>query len=213
MVYALGRRGAGRLRRDLDLPFSRMEWRGKHKTVGRLFLDHALLVSEVMVTLELACRRRGDVKLLSIEDSAGRQLSGTSLNRPTYRWNVKTRGGRRLGVIPDKVFAVEQSDAPPGQKRTYFFLEADRATMPVTRRNPNQTSLSRKMEAYVATWKQDIHRTELGIARFRVLTVTTSSERSRSLKAACERFKEGRGLFVCLAKETLSSSLDTLFQN
>ncbi len=62
MVYGLGRRGAGRLRRDLNVPFARFDWAGRPHPVGRLFLDHTLLVAEVMTALELACRQRGDVR-------------------------------------------------------------------------------------------------------------------------------------------------------
>jgi hypothetical protein len=42
LVYGLASRGAGRLRRDLDMPFERMDWTTRNKSVGRLFLEHTL---------------------------------------------------------------------------------------------------------------------------------------------------------------------------
>ena len=54
-----------------------------------------------------------------------------------FRWHVTLERRQQVGVIPDRVFALEftRSDKSPA----YFFLEADRGTMPVTREN-----LSRK---------------------------------------------------------------------
>ena len=43
--------------------------------------------------------------------------------------------GTKLGVIPDRVFALEYADQNGQMQRVYFFLEADRGTMPVVRRN------------------------------------------------------------------------------
>ena len=43
-------------------------------------------------------------------------------------------GGIRLGVIPDRVFALEYADQNGQSQRAYFFLEADRGTMPVIRK-------------------------------------------------------------------------------
>jgi hypothetical protein len=94
-----------------------------------------------------------------------------------FQWKVKLASGTKLGVIPDRVFALEFADQNGKTNRIHFFLEADRGTMPVTRRHLSQTSFLRKLLAYEATWSQSIHRTKFGINRFRVLTVTTSPAR------------------------------------
>lgn len=91
----------------------------------------------------------------------------------------------RLGVIPDYVFALDFKDPSGTGQRAFFFLEADRATMPVPRENLAQTSFYRKLRAYKASWSQSIHRSQFGFHRFRVLTVTTSAERVKSLVNAC----------------------------
>ena len=64
IAYGLASRGAAHLRRMDNTPFSRLGWTSRNRGVKRLFLDHALMVSDIMVALELACRRRGDVRLL-----------------------------------------------------------------------------------------------------------------------------------------------------
>src|ERR1035441_9197313 len=65
IVYGLGSKGSALLKRSLRLPFHALDWGGKNRVVGRLFLEHALLVSDVMVSLELACRNQGEMRLLS----------------------------------------------------------------------------------------------------------------------------------------------------
>jgi hypothetical protein len=79
--------------------------------------------------------------------------------------------------------------------------------MPVKRQTLSQTSFNRKLLAYEATWAQDIHRRHLGINRFRVLTVTTSAARVKSLVEACSELERGHGLFLFTDKSVLSGDL------
>ena len=194
MVYGLASRGAGRLRRDLDMPFSRMDWSGKNKRAGRLFLEHALMVSDIMVALEFACRKSPGIRLLTDADIPLPPVAKKS--REPFHWHVNLSTRHRVGVIPDSVFGLEYADLPEGRNRAWFFLEADRGTMPVLRQNLDQTSFFRKMLAYEATWTQSIHRTRLGVHRFRVLTITNSPERAANLAAACGQLERGQGLFL-----------------
>jgi hypothetical protein len=184
MVYGLGNKGAAWLKRELLLPYHQLDWK-RTNHVGKVFLEHTLLTAEVMVAVELACRNRLDVRLLTIGD-----LNSPKLREP-LQWRVN-----RASVIPDKVFGLEY-----GGKQCWYFLEADRATMPVTRRDFKQTSVQRKLLAYEATWKQGIHERVSGIHRFRVLTVTTDSERVRKMIEACPQ--QGRGLFLFTDISTL----------
>lgn len=64
IAYGLASKGAAWLKHELSLPSQKQDWKQKHH-VGRLFLEHALMVSDIMVALELACRHRPDVRLLS----------------------------------------------------------------------------------------------------------------------------------------------------
>ena len=189
IVYGLGNKGGTLLQHERGVVHPRISWGEKNRAVGRVFLEHALLVSDVMVTLELACRRRG-IRLIPGDGlvPAGR--------RPTFRWRVKVNGQVTLGVIPDRVFALEFPAARGATERAYFFLEADRGTMPVMRRNLAQTSFYRKLLAYAATWAKDLHRSQFGFHRFRVLTVTKSAPRVQTLVEACSQLEHGQGLFL-----------------
>jgi hypothetical protein len=178
------------LQQEFNVDFRETSWGEKNRAVGRIFLEHALLVSDVMVSLELACRKHGGIRLL-YED----QLALHSERQP-FQWRVKVQGGVRLGVIPDRVFALEYAGENGQPERVHFFLEADRGTMPVMRSGLTQTSFYRKLIAYEATWTQKIHQRRLGIHRFRVLTVTTVAARVTSLLEACSQLKRGHGLFL-----------------
>jgi hypothetical protein len=177
----------------------------KNRSVGRFFLEHALLVSDVMVALELGCRQASGVHLLT-----GNELpcKGEAYQPRSFKWNVKLPGGQKLGLIPDRVFALESKEESPDRSPAFFFLEADRGTMPIVRNNLAQTSFYRKLLAYEATWAQGVHRVQFGFHRFRVLTVTTSAARVQSLVDACSRLKSGHGLFLFTDQATFQNHGD-----
>lgn len=188
MVYGLGNKGGKLLEREFGITVSGNE---NDDGIGQIFLEHAILVSDVMVSIELACRKSGNIRLL-YEGQLALQSE-----RNQFRWRVKVPGhGVTLGVVPDRVFALEHEDQSGQVQRVYFFLEADRGTMPVIRSGLTQTSFYRKLLAYEATWTQKVHQRKLGIHRFRVLTVTTNAKRVTSLLEACSRLKRGHGLFL-----------------
>ena len=193
MIYGLGSKGAVLLRRDLDPGFGQVHWGEKNRAASRVFLEHALLVTDVMVAIELACRKAGIQLLTDRELAVADKITG---ERRPFHWQVKISNRLKLGIIPDYVFALDFKDQGGAGNRVFFFLEADRATMPVIRKNLSQTSFYRKLRAYEATWSQSIHQTQFGFHRFRVLTVTTSAERVKSLVNACSKLKRGQGLFL-----------------
>ena len=203
IVYGLGNKGGLLLKPELGAAFPNLSWGEKNRSVGRIYLEHELLVSDVMVTIELACRKRG-IRLLAEDELA------PPGNQQPFRWKVKLKGNVRLGVVPDRVFALEFRDQAGNSQRTFFFLEADRGTMPAKRRNLFQTSFYRKLLAYEATWAQFIHRRRFGFHRFRVLTVTTVAGRVKSLVDACSELKSGHGLFL-FADRTVLDKPDDIF--
>jgi len=207
LVYGLGDRAA-ELLRAAEGEASVQEWGTKNRTLKRLFIEHALLVSDTMVALEIACQRHGRVRLLHVEDIVSPDNPHTR-HRP-FGWKVNLNGGAKVGLIPDRVFALEFLDRPIGRPRAYFFLEADRATMPVVRNHLRQTSFQRKLLAYEATWTQELHRRHFGFHRFRVLTVATSTERLAHLVKACNQLERGHGLFLFTDTNSLAAHTDAL---
>ena len=191
IAYGLGSRGAAHLRRVDHSPFSRLDWTPRNRSVKRLFLEHALMVSDIMVALEIACRKRGNVRLL-IEDEIPLPAT-TRTKRAPFQWTVSGSGKEKLGVIPDRVFTLEHRE---NGERILCFLEADRGTMPVERTNNDASSIMRKLQAYALTWKAGIHRSRFGTSRIRVLTVTSSESRCQNIRCAASAVSGGRGIFL-----------------
>lgn len=208
MVYGLGNRGVAFLRRRENIPAHRLDWSVRNRSVQRLFLEHALLIAEVMLAFEETCRHRENVRLLA--DDALPLPDATRRQREPFHWSVRLPAGVNLGVIPDKVFALESDDGTGRVNRTLYFLEADRGTMPVQRAGLATSSFARKLRAYKATWTQDVHRLRFGFSRMRVLTVTTSAERLESLTAAAADLERGKGVFLFTDAEAVSAAPDLL---
>lgn len=159
---------------------------------SRLFLEHAVQTSEILVAIELACRRSNRVRFLSARDI----LPASEAPSRSLRWKINIDGRTQIGVIPDAVFGLEYLDRDASTNRAFFFLESDRSTMPLTRRDFAKTSFRRKLLAYQATWMQKLHQSRFRFHRFRVLTVTTSADRVTNLVDVCQSLKSARGLFL-----------------
>ena len=211
LAYALGNRGAQALAAESELKSGALRWEMKNRDFSRLFLRHTLAVAEVMVAFEVACLGREGVTLIQPEEVLRAAPPETRRLRLPFRWQVEIREGQklhRLGVEPDRVFALRFAGAPEGRQVAYFFLEADRGTMPVARKGLEQTSFRRKLLSYRETWRQGLHKAHLGIPNFRVLTVTTSKERVRHLVAACQSLGgSGGGLFLFADQGALGQGL------
>jgi hypothetical protein len=208
IVYGLGNKGVAFLKRELSLPYHRLHWAGKNRDTGRLYLEHTLLIAEIMIGVELACKRRENLRLLTADELP--LPPSTRRQREPFHWSVNLSTRLKCGVIPDGVFGLEFTSQDGKTERAFYFLEADRGTMPITRQNLAQSSFYRKLLAYEATWTQNLHRTRFGFHRFRVLTVTSSPERAEHLARACPELERGKGLFLFTDVAAFRESEDPL---
>jgi DNA-binding Lrp family transcriptional regulator len=200
MVHGLGNRGAAfLLRTENTLPI-RLDWNARNKSATRLFLDHALMISDVLVALETACRARGDVRLRHSDEFAH------PAHGKATQWSVTARGMERTAVIPDAVFALEYARADGSTESVLCCLEADRGTMPVQSSNEHRSSIVRKLTAYEASWRSNIFRQRFNATRVQVLTVTTSAARLDSITACASARVSAAGLFHFAAFPDLLAS-------
>lgn len=140
---------------------------------------------------------------LSYEDEG----ASTQRSVASCSWTVPIhyRGDSlEVGVVPDRVFRLTTRD-----ESLLFCLEMDRGTMPVVRSNPAQSSFYRKLLAYHETWRTGIHLRDLGWRRFRVLTVTSSTERREHLVEVCKEVvaSGGSGLFLFADREAFANEV------
>lgn len=201
IVYGLGNRGAELLRERLGIARERLDWNARNRAASRIHLEHTLLVSDVMVAFEVACQRHGSLRIIDADEIAQHAPARGAPAAAPLHWSVSVRHeGRRhsLGVVPDKIFGLHFTREPEGKNRSYFFLEADRGTMPVASRTLERASVLRKLIAYRETWLQGLHTKHFTIRAFRVLTVTSAEARCGHLVDAAEAVADERtrGLFL-----------------
>lgn len=211
MVYALGNRGGLVLAEHDGMDRAQVDWTWKNRSAGRQFIEHTLLTADVMVAAECAARNRSDIKLMSAQQLL--ETAPETTRNAVNPFKLKARAshvGKLLdaSVIPDAVFGL---DFTSERKRKYFFLEADRATMPIARSDFGQTSYARKLITYLAGGgKNNAFGAHFGIGNFRVLTVTTSAQRTTAMIDALKRLTHGAGSqqFLFLDQSTLHASID-----
>jgi hypothetical protein len=168
------------------------------------FLSHALSVSDALVSIETTCRKNG-IRFVTEEDIFDWLSKDEKLHR--IQWRIAIKSGtamEKLGVIPDSVFAIEQENAD-GIRRLFFFLEADRGTMPIHRKNLRLSSIRRKALAYSQTRKGKILKERFGIPGFQVVFITRSKERLERIKAECQASANDRAasLFLYATEDDL----------
>ena len=177
--------------------------RGRKPTTS-LFLAHALLVSEVLIRIESDCRDQG---VLFIAEN---EILAASKQEPTMRhmrWRVAVKSAKskeQIGIIPDASFAIEMPNS--GQiHRRYFFLEADRGTMPLYRRSLRLSSIRRKALAYARSRRRCVLKERFGIPGFQVLFITQSDVRAEAIKKLHLQVNENQwpNLFLCISLSEL----------
>jgi hypothetical protein len=139
---------------------------------SNLFLVHDLLITRMHLTLALAIRGT------PLELIAWEQRRAVLLD-----WAEDEFG--RLSINPDALFGLKNGAKPEGQNTTYFFLEIVRS-----RENEyqgGQSSLMRKMKAFLAYYRQGKHTARYGITNFRVITVTPTKQRALNL---CQKLQD-----------------------
>lgn len=152
-----------------------------------LHLGHDLRVSDIVVALHSSAHAQG-YRFRHHHEWPAIHLAKTDQHQlHSLKWKVRLQRHRDYKwnwVIPDAAFSFVDPDG----REIHFLLEVDRGTMPVQRSNPGQTSFSRKIEAYRETrssghlWKQ------WQVSVFRVLVVTETDARRKSLQAATAKF-------------------------
>jgi hypothetical protein len=180
MVYALADLGAHLLRERDHTQFTNVELSRRNREAGRPFIEHQLEIGDFQVALERAVRDRRDIRLIHSDELIAALPEQTRAKRNPFamRVSVSHNGkGQEIGLIPDLVFGIR---FPDGSRRC-FMVEIDRATMPISRSDFRQTSIERKMLAYLTAHTIKQHESQFGWKTFRVLTVTTDHHRARSM--------------------------------
>ena len=183
-VYALGNKGASLLstRYGLKMP-STVYWTEKNRRVREKHIEHTLGIFDFMIEMEVLCKADPNLRLIDKDEVLAQSPAQTRRAKYPFRWKTQlTHNGERhdIMILPDYVFGIEDQN---GRKK-FFFVEIDRGTMPVSRRDITQTSYIRKILSYADTFKRGLAIKRFGMNGFQVLTVTTSMQRIQSIQNA-----------------------------
>lgn len=218
MIYGLGNKGADLLAQEFKISRSKVDWTSKNREAKTFFLNHTLLIADFMVCLELACRENNDIKLIQPEEILDQAPEEMRKRINPYRLTidtVATIGGKtkkiNIGLVPDKLFGLFFVNKPEGRNKAYFFLEADRATMPIKRKNLFRTSFYKKAVGYyfASPMQGGLFEKTFGFKHARVLTITKSADRVKNMiEINKEIDQKGTGLGLFLFANISSFSLD-----
>jgi Replication-relaxation len=196
-ICMLGNKGIDLLANKYGFRRSSADWTSKARTAADLHVAHALEVTNFMVALALACRHHGHLEVVYF-DQIMRELAPpeTRASKTPYSWPVSVRpipgrwpgrATKTLYAIPDRIFGLRNLEVPEERGVKFYFLEADRGTMPVERTDLDKSSLLRKLILYGFTHRDGLHGKYYGLPHFRVLTVVPTRQRIGTILAAHQK--------------------------
>ena len=207
MVYALGNEGAALLSSEYDLPLPSVDWTTKNREAKGLFIEHTLMVSNLLVAVQLAVRKVKGVEYIESDNIVARRPVARQGSEKQLSWKVRVSDHGRdysLSVVPDAAFGLRFTETG---ETAYFFVECDRSTMPIQRSNLNRSSFAKKLLGYYESWKQRVFRAEFNFEKPRVLTLTISEGRIKSMVEANRTLDskgEGFGFFLFAPEQVIN---------
>jgi hypothetical protein len=183
MVYALADKGARLINRRDGATLPEDEWKRKIRAAGRPFIEHTLAIAELHTALVAACQTRPDVELVDAKALIAAFPKPPASHDRAFAWHTTIRRNdmtHKVPVKPDYAFALRSTAIG----RRCYLAECDRGTMPIERADFNQTSIARKLIAYIHGHAGRMHETNFGWKAFRVLFITNTEERARNMRLA-----------------------------
>lgn len=223
-IYALGNEGATLLQKEFGIERPSVDFTAQNKKLSGRFIRHTLLVADITLRIELACRAHPDARFIDrdeiIEQWAPEHTRRKSrkVGKDPLRWRVEIRynGWRGTkGITPDQFFGIDLLGRDP----LLFFLEADRASMPVTSSNLHRSSILKKLLIYYQGWQAGLYAKHFGTDDIRTLFVLETGYRGQTRIEECLAAAEevagddkgkGTGLFLFVKKEDLLEAPDVL---
>ena len=171
-LYALGKNSVSVLAEEGvgSVETVRRRVRSRLNERSELYIPHDLMVTDIHVILQRLPKERG-ITLRAWEEG-----------KPIFcRVRIKTRNKwKQYDLKPDAFCELKDGRYPDGPKTIHYFIEADRSTT-------KDETFQNKLRGYRAYYKSEAHKNKFGHKGFRVLTVTKTEARARSL---CEAARE-----------------------
>ena len=182
------------------------DWTNKNRTPKHWFIQHRLRINDFMIRVKDSIRKRDNLELIDFDEILERAPAATRKRKNPRGWSIlmpESQENKPRGVFPDEIFGLRFLDEPEGRNLAFFFVEVDRATMPVKRHSDvTQTHFSGKLPRYYRSWQRwraDKTNTPYGFTNFLVVTLTTTQARVLNcVDAAKEAAGDGKGLGLFL---------------
>jgi hypothetical protein len=174
---------------------------------------HALMVAQIMASIELGARQLPDVRLITWADILANEKT------PSSTRNASAAGVRVAIAINAQTQTIEiTADGQPfglertiAGARTYLFfpgIEADCATEPISATDFARSSIAKKFMAYGEIARQGLYRSHFGFPNFFIPFITAHAARMRSMMQLIHRMTDGQGskMFLFKTFPTLTST-------
>lgn len=188
IVYAVSNKGTRELKASQQSLFPSTDFSRQNREVKIDYFSHTLHLTDLRVAVDLACRQAG-MKLVDY-----RQWDLRIPVKEAAPYGDK----KEIYVLkPDAFFIIETE-----HQELPFFCETDRATMPIFRSSPEQSSISKKLHGYYCLYQEYREAKQAGapetatlkklfdIDTFRLLTLTNSPIRVNNM-VECARLLPG----------------------
>lgn len=199
LAYGLDNAGARVVAERFVVPTGSADWRSRNRAFTRENLEHTLAITRFMVDLELACRARPEVELISFNEILVGAPEATRASALPSRWAVPvswSMARTEVQVMPDAIFGLRVRRPDGSTIQSFVFLEMDRGSMtivPTARGRESEgflyrATILRKLLAYAESWRRNLHRERFAIPNARVLFLTTTSARAETMRAAAKTY-------------------------
>jgi hypothetical protein len=179
MIYGLGSRGGEVMAKEYNEPsISKINWTEKNKNSKSMFLEHTLMVSEFLTAIRLACRKVEGLDFIDAEQIVNNRPVPAPDKSDPLSWKVTGKTNRKFSfsIIPDGAFGL-RINQDGKENVVYYFIETDRATMPVVRHNLIRSSIYKKMLGYTTSMSDKLYGKNFGFKKVFILMITQSDER------------------------------------
>lgn len=199
LAYGLDNAGARVVADRFGVPTGSADWRSRNRAFTRENMEHTLAITRFMVDLELACRDRPEVRLISFDEILAAAPEATRRAPLPSRWAVPvswSMARTEVQVMPDAIFGLRVTRLDGSAVQSFIFLEIDRGGMtivPTARGRASEgflyrATVLRKLLAYAESWRRNLHRERFDIPTARVLFLTTTPTRAEAMRAAAKTY-------------------------
>ncbi len=183
-IYAVGNHGAKLLHALAGTTPPKVNWKDKNRSCKRPYLQHTLMIGDVATAADRIPLFQPSIRVIPSADLLALRPPGSPAGASPWTWRAKVPAPdgtwHDTKTKPDVVCGL---DFTSRRLRYYYFVEADNGTMPILRTDAKNTSIGRKLLAYLTGHRAQQHN-QFGFGNLRFVFVARSTQRLSNMRAA-----------------------------